>query len=97
LFLEVWSALSYQRRLSSHVVCRMVLQPCQVAFQAPQRQWRSLTISIPRDLATQVAGNAEEPRTECAITTITLLLKGAMSGEKDILRHLFRSAIGTGG
>jgi len=50
---------------------------------------------IARDLATQVAGNAEEPRAERAIATITLLHKGAMRGEKDILRHLFRGAIGT--
>jgi len=79
------------------VVCRVVLQPCEVAFQAPQRQWRGLTIAIPRDLAAQVAGNAEEPRTERAIAAITLLHKGTMSGEKDILSHLFRGAIGTGG
>ena len=75
----------------------MVLQPCDVAFQAPQRQWRGLTIPIPRDLAAQVAGNAEEPRTERAIAAITLLRKGTMRGEKDILSYLFRGAIGTGG
>jgi hypothetical protein len=75
----------------------MVLQQGEVALQAPQRQWRGLTIAIPRDLATQVAGNAEEPCTERAIAAITLLHEGAMSGEKDILSHLFRGAIGTGG
>jgi hypothetical protein len=75
----------------------MVLQPCEVAFQAPQRQWRGLTIAIARSLATQVAGNAEEPGTERAIAAITLPRQGTMRCEKDILRHLFRGAIGTGG
>src|SRR5262249_49410012 len=62
LFLAIWPALLWQRRLASQAVCHVVLQPCEVTFQAPQRQWRALTIPIPRNLATQVAGNAEEPR-----------------------------------